>query len=175
MACKNLESKGTITRSDGYQEILNSIANDIRTKNRKQIQRAKDLKSMQNALDHLEEKRTGLEEQIQMYKTHNAQSISNMQDKGYVPRVCLVSGGAEDNGDSKLTSIAVLLLVVVRRKRSSVLPLTKQFWHRRSLRADGKMPEYGSWVYESRLLVSFPLPLPPPWLSFLVPSRPASF
>lgn len=82
MACKNLESKGTITRSDGYQEILNSIANDIRTKNRKQIQRAKDLKSMQNALDHLEEKKTGLEEQIQMYKTHNAQSISNMQDKG---------------------------------------------------------------------------------------------
>ena len=86
MACKNLESKGTITRSDGYQEILNSIANDIRTKNRKQIQRAKDLKSMQNALEHLEEKKTGLEEQIQMYKTHNAQSISNMQDKGYVRR-----------------------------------------------------------------------------------------
>lgn len=82
MACKDLEYKGVITQSDGYQEILNSIANDIRTKNRKQIQRAKDLKSMQNALSHLEEKKTGLEEQIQMYNAHNAQSISNMQDKG---------------------------------------------------------------------------------------------
>jgi Ras GTPase-activating-like protein IQGAP2/3 len=119
--CKSLQLKGTITPTDGYQAILNSIANDIRTKNRKQIQREKELKSMQNALSHLEDKKTSLEEQIQMYNAHNAQSISNMQDKG---------------------------------KRSSVIPLGKQFWHRRSLRADGKMPEYGSWVYESKLLYS---------------------
>lgn len=84
--CKSLQLKGTITPSDGYQAILNSIANDIRTKNRKQIQREKELKSMQNALTHLEEKKTGLEEQIEMYNAHNAQSISNMQDKGYVAR-----------------------------------------------------------------------------------------
>ena len=81
LACQALEQRGVITRADGYQAILDSIAYDIRTKNRRQIQRTKEIGSMQQALGRLREKKTDLEEQIAMYNAHNAQSISNMQTK----------------------------------------------------------------------------------------------
>lgn len=85
LACQRLQTRGVVSQADGYQTILNSIANDIRTKNRKQIQRQKDIKSMQNALAHLEEKKAALEEQIELWNVHNAQSISNMQKKRWDP------------------------------------------------------------------------------------------
>lgn len=81
LACQALEQQGKITRADGYQAILDAIATDIRTKNRRQIQRTKEIGSMGQALQRLEEKKRDLEEKIAMYNAHNAQSISNMQTK----------------------------------------------------------------------------------------------
>lgn len=89
LACQALEQQGVISRADGYQAILNSIAYDIRTKNRRQIQRTKEIGTMRQALDRLREKKADLEEQIAMYNAHNAQSISNMQTKRYACAFCL--------------------------------------------------------------------------------------
>ncbi|CED83182.1 iq domain-containing protein-containing [Phaffia rhodozyma] len=117
--CQQLEGEGIITRADGYQAILNSIAYDIRTKNRRQIQRTHELKSMEEIFQKLDTRKKDLEEQIEIYNAHNAQSISNLQSKS---------------------------------KRGSVIPLGKQYWHRRSLQQSGLMPRYGSWVYEAKVL-----------------------
>ena len=100
---------------------------------------------MQQALGRLCEKKTDLEEQIAMYNAHNAQSISNMQTKRCVPWVGAGLVSRLDRADPA---------AMFDSKRSSVIPLGKQFWHRRSLQQHGQMPEYGSWVYPAKSLVS---------------------
>ena len=46
----NLEKMGKITRQNGYQDLLNSIATDIRTKHRRRIQRQNELESTRHTL-----------------------------------------------------------------------------------------------------------------------------
>jgi Ras GTPase-activating-like protein IQGAP2/3 len=83
-ACMELEQKAIVSRLDGFQSILNSIAYDIRTKNRKQIQRSREIQSMSSTLERLQKKKKGLQEQIEMYHAHNAESISKLQGRGSV-------------------------------------------------------------------------------------------
>jgi Ras GTPase-activating-like protein IQGAP2/3 len=48
-----LEKLGKITRTDGFQGILNAIASDVRSKHRKRLQRQQEMASMNDALKHL--------------------------------------------------------------------------------------------------------------------------
>jgi Ras GTPase-activating-like protein IQGAP2/3 len=73
-----------ITRDDGFQGILNAIAGDVRSKHRKRMQRQQEMKSMKEALRHLQERKKYYEEQINIYQNHVEAAMNTMQQKkGY--------------------------------------------------------------------------------------------
>jgi len=81
----NLEKMGKITRQNGYQDLLNSIATDIRTKHRRRIQRQNELESTRHTLAQLEEKAEFLKEQLAQYELVIDQNKKTMQtNKGYI-------------------------------------------------------------------------------------------
>lgn len=84
-----LEQAGKVSRVTGYQEMLNSIALDIRQKHRKRIQRHNEKTSMMVTLDNLAEKRKYLEEQISSYHSYVDASMQTMQKKGSKKRFVL--------------------------------------------------------------------------------------
>jgi Ras GTPase-activating-like protein IQGAP2/3 len=77
-----LEKKGKVTRADGFQEILNAIAGDVRSKHRKRIQRQQEIDSMKNALKLLSERKKQFEEKLESYNSYIETSIASMQKKG---------------------------------------------------------------------------------------------
>lgn len=74
-----LEKKGKVTRDDGYQDILNAIAGDVRSKHRKRLQRQQELSSMQEMLQHLGERKKRYEEQIKSYNLYVEAAMAAMQ------------------------------------------------------------------------------------------------
>src|SRR5271155_5081106 len=80
----NLEKIGKVTRENGYQDLLNSIATDIRTKHRRRITRQNELESTRHTLAQLEEKAEFLKEQLAQYEAVIDQNKKTMQtNKGY--------------------------------------------------------------------------------------------
>jgi Ras GTPase-activating-like protein IQGAP2/3 len=75
----NLEKSGKITRQNGYQDLLNNIATDIRTKHRRRIQRQNELESTRHTLAQLEEKAEFLKEQLKQYEIVIDQNKITMQ------------------------------------------------------------------------------------------------
>ena len=75
----NLEKMGKITRQNGYQDLLNSIATDIRTKHRRRIQRQNELESTRHTIALLEEKSEFLKEQLAQYELVIDQNKKTMQ------------------------------------------------------------------------------------------------
>ncbi|KAF8913880.1 hypothetical protein CPB84DRAFT_1699194 [Gymnopilus junonius] len=74
-----LEKQGKITREDGFQGILNAIAGDVRSKHRKRLQRQQEMKSMDEALRQLAERKKNLEAQIDSYHNYVETAMSTMQ------------------------------------------------------------------------------------------------
>jgi Ras GTPase-activating-like protein IQGAP2/3 len=74
-----LEKQGQITRMDGYQEMLNAIASDVRSKHRKRLQRQQEKASMREALKHLKERKRSYEEQIKSYHDYIDGAMATMQ------------------------------------------------------------------------------------------------
>lgn len=74
-----LEKMGKISRMDGYQGILNAIAGDVRSKNRRRVQRQHEKESMEEALKYLAERKKYFEEQINSYHSYVETSMSTMQ------------------------------------------------------------------------------------------------
>ncbi|KAI0068683.1 hypothetical protein BV25DRAFT_1792222 [Artomyces pyxidatus] len=74
-----LEKQGNITRNDGYQGILNAIANDVRSKHRMRLQRQQEIDSMTDALHHLNERKKYFEEQINSYNSYVEVAMATMQ------------------------------------------------------------------------------------------------
>ena len=74
-----LEKQGKVTRNDGYQGILNAIAGDVRSKHRKRLQRQQELASMNEALQHLAERKKHYEEQITSYNDYVETAMNTMQ------------------------------------------------------------------------------------------------
>src|SRR5271155_845161 len=80
----NLEKMGKVSRENGYQDLLNSIATDIRTKHRRRITRQNELESTRHTLAQLEEKAEFLKEQLAQYEAVIDQNKKTMQtNKGY--------------------------------------------------------------------------------------------
>jgi hypothetical protein len=74
-----------VTRTDGYQGILNAIAADVRSKHRKRLSRQREMKTMSQALRHLAERKKYFEEQINSYNSYVESAMQTMQKgKGYV-------------------------------------------------------------------------------------------
>ncbi|KAJ2926418.1 hypothetical protein H1R20_g10677, partial [Candolleomyces eurysporus] len=74
-----LEKQGKITREDGFQGILNSIAGDVHRKRRKRIQRQQEIRSMSETLRQLAEQKKHLLAQIDSYNDYVESAMSNMQ------------------------------------------------------------------------------------------------
>lgn len=79
-----LEQLGRISRQNFYQDILNAIAVDIRTKSRRRVQRQRELDGVRMTLGNLGEKADWLESQRKSYDNYIEQAMMTLQKKGYV-------------------------------------------------------------------------------------------
>ncbi|KAF9580557.1 hypothetical protein BGW38_002736 [Lunasporangiospora selenospora] len=76
-----LESTGKVTRRNGYQDMINAIAIDIRTKHRRRIQRSLELTQVKQTLSNLNEKKHFLEIQIKSYHDYVESCMNNITTK----------------------------------------------------------------------------------------------
>ncbi|RKF64154.1 Ras GTPase-activating-like protein rng2 [Erysiphe neolycopersici] len=77
-----LEQLGRISRKNFYQDILNAIALDIRTKSRRRVQRHRELEGVRQTLANLNEKAEWLESQRKSYDNYIEQAMMTLQKKG---------------------------------------------------------------------------------------------
>jgi Ras GTPase-activating-like protein IQGAP2/3 len=76
-----LESIGRLTRTNHYQDLLNSIAVDIRTKHRRRLQRQRELENVRTTLARLNEQAVYLEQQLKTYNDYIEQAMVTLQSK----------------------------------------------------------------------------------------------
>jgi Ras GTPase-activating-like protein IQGAP2/3 len=76
-----LERTGRISRSDQYQELLNDIALDIRTKHRRRIQRSREMENARANMAALEEKQVWLRSQLKSYNHYIESAMITLQSK----------------------------------------------------------------------------------------------
>ena len=122
-----LESAGRLSRHNHYQDLLNAIALDIRTKHRRRVQRARELATARLTLARLQEQATYLDTRLRAYNDYVEQAMATLQ-----------KGNEAGKG----------------RKRRFVLPFTKQWEHERELARSGRVPRFGSWKYSAQELAA---------------------
>ena len=76
-----LEQAGRLTRHNYYQDILNAIAVDIRTKHRRRIQRQRELEGVRLTLARLNDQAVYLEQQLKTYNDYIEQAMVTLQNK----------------------------------------------------------------------------------------------
>lgn len=76
-----LQRAGRISPHNNYQDLLNAIAVDIRTKHRRRIQRAKELEGVRTTLAALDEKAHFLDQQLKSYNDYIEQAMVTLQSK----------------------------------------------------------------------------------------------
>ncbi|KAJ9605731.1 iqgap- protein [Cladophialophora chaetospira] len=76
-----LESIGRVTRANQYQDMLNAIAVDIRTKHRRRLQRQRELENVKTTLARLNEQAVYLEQQLKTYNDYIEQAMVTLQNK----------------------------------------------------------------------------------------------
>ena len=76
-----VEQFGKIRRDNNYQDLLNSIAIDIRTKHRRRIQRQRELESARLTLGRLHDQAVYLEQQLNSYNDYTEQAMITLQNK----------------------------------------------------------------------------------------------
>lgn len=80
-----LEKLGRISKHNYYQDVLNAIALDIRTKSRRRVQRQRELEGVRLTLGNLHEKAEYLEQQRKSYDDYIESAMATLQNKkGYV-------------------------------------------------------------------------------------------
>ncbi|KAK6338756.1 hypothetical protein TWF696_009566 [Orbilia brochopaga] len=116
-----LEKTGKITRKNQFQDLLNAIAVDIRTKHRRRVQRQRELEGVKQTLAHLGEKARFLDEKLQSYNDYIEQAMLTLQTKK-------------------------------GKKKTIVLPFTRQYFHQKELQRSGRVPKFGSYKYSAHNL-----------------------
>lgn len=76
-----LEHLGRLTRHNHYQDLLNAIALDIRTKHRRRIQRQRELETVRLTLARLNDQASYLEGQLKTYNDYIEQAMVTLQNK----------------------------------------------------------------------------------------------
>ncbi|KAI9375013.1 hypothetical protein BJX61DRAFT_218406 [Aspergillus egyptiacus] len=76
-----LEQAGKISRHNHYQDLLNAIAIDIRTKHRRRIQRQRELESAHLTLARLNDQAIWLDQQLKTYNDYIEQAMMTLQNK----------------------------------------------------------------------------------------------
>lgn len=77
----HLEHASRINRHNQYQDLLNDIAVDIRTKHRRRIQRQRELEGVRLTLDRLNDQSVYLEQQLKTYNDYIEQAMITLQNK----------------------------------------------------------------------------------------------
>ncbi|KAL9115674.1 MAG: hypothetical protein Q9227_000042 [Pyrenula ochraceoflavens] len=76
-----LEDLGKLSRNNQFQDLLNSIALDIRTKHRRRIQRQRELEGVKTTLARLNEQAVYLDGQLKTYNDYIEQAMVTLQNK----------------------------------------------------------------------------------------------
>jgi Ras GTPase-activating-like protein IQGAP2/3 len=76
-----LQRTGKISQHNNYQDLLNAIAVDIRTKHKRRIQRTRELEGVRATLGNLDEKAHYLEGQLKSYNDYIEQAMVTLQNK----------------------------------------------------------------------------------------------
>ena len=76
-----LERAGRLSRHNHYQDLLNAIAVDIRTKHRRRIQRQRELEGVRLTLARLNDQAVYLEQQLKTYNDYIEQAMVTLQNK----------------------------------------------------------------------------------------------
>ncbi|KAI0160552.1 hypothetical protein GGR57DRAFT_386672 [Xylariaceae sp. FL1272] len=74
-----LERMGRVSKHNFYQDVLNAIALDIRTKSRRRVQRQRELEGVRLTLGNLHEKAKYLEQQRKSYDDYIEQAMATLQ------------------------------------------------------------------------------------------------
>ncbi|RMZ92156.1 hypothetical protein DV736_g613, partial [Chaetothyriales sp. CBS 134916] len=74
-----LSQIGRLTQANGFQDLLNSIAVDIRTKHRRRLQRQRELENVKLTLQRLNEQAVYLEGQLKTYNDYIEQAMLTLQ------------------------------------------------------------------------------------------------
>ena len=77
----HLEKMGRLTRHNHYQDLLNAIAVDIRTKHRRRIQRQRELEGVRLTLARLNDQAVYLDQQLKTYNDYIEQAMVTLQNK----------------------------------------------------------------------------------------------
>lgn len=138
-----LEHMGRISKHNFYQDVLNAIALDIRTKSRRRVQRQRELEGVRLTLGNLHQKAKYLEQQRKSYDDYIEQAMATLQkNKGYV--VSIYEAVVEARPSLTLSE---------NRKKKFLLPFTRQYNHQRELERSGRVPKFGSYKYSARQLM----------------------
>ncbi|TKA66621.1 hypothetical protein B0A49_07613, partial [Cryomyces minteri] len=76
-----LERHGRLSRHNHYQDLLNAIAVDIRTKHRRRVDRARELEGVRATLSQLDAKAGWLDQQLKSYNDYIEQAMMTLQNK----------------------------------------------------------------------------------------------
>lgn len=119
-----LESMGQLTRDNSFQEILNKIAVDIKTKDAQRVSRKSQLDIAMKTNEKLCEKEKFLGKQLQDYNSHIESILSDLQLK---PK------------DKKIFNIIPVF--------------SKQYFYHRELRKHNRLPKFGSYIFSVKKLM----------------------
>lgn len=119
-----LESMGQSSRENSFQEILNKIAVDIKTKDARRLSRKSELDIAVKTNKKLAEKQQFLGKQLQDYNSHVETILSDLQLK---PK------------DKKIFNIIPVF--------------SKQYFYHRELRKHNRLPKFGSYIYSVKKLM----------------------
>lgn len=119
-----LEAMGELSRKTSFQQILNEIALDIKTKHSQRISRISQIEIASKTNTKLEKKEKFLKHQLDDYNKHVENILSELQLK---PK------------DKKLFNIIPIF--------------SKQYFYHRELRKANRLPKFGSYKYSAKKLM----------------------
>ncbi len=129
---------GRISNHNYYQDVLNGIALDIRTKSRRSLQRRRELEAVRLTLGNLHEKAKYLEQQRKLHRAGHGHAAEQEGVSGFQPRF--------RRDESKL-------IEGLYSKRKFLLPFTERYDHQQELECSGRVPKFGSYKYSVWVLV----------------------
>lgn len=119
-----LESMGQVTRKNSFQELLNQIVVDIKTKDTQRRTRTSQMQIANLTVTKLQEKQKFLKKQLEDYNKHIDDILSQLQTR---PK---------------------------EKKIFNIIPVfSKQYFYQRELKKTNKLPKFGSYKYSAKKLM----------------------
>lgn len=119
-----LETMGFVTRKNSFQELLNQLVLDIKTKDKQRVARKSQLQIASMTVNKLTEKEKFLSRQLNDYNRHIETILLELQLK---PK---------------------------EKKIFNIIPVfSKQYFYQRELKKSNRLPKFGSYKYSAKKLI----------------------